>query len=683
MSAAENQAVFLSYASQDAAAARRICEALRAAGVEVWFDQSELVGGDAWDAKIRKQIKECALFVPVISANTQARLEGYFRLEWKLAAQRTHTMADAKPFLVPLCIDDTRDTEAHVPEEFRAVQWTRLASGDTGARFCTRVQNLLADSSGTGSPTARAVMGTEVPATSTPRARREDNRATRKPRRWSLAGAAVVVLGLAALAIFLPGRKQVPEKSIAVLPFENLGGDRENEIFSDGVSDELLNVLGKVPGLLVKGRQSSFAFKGRNVPEDEIARTLGVGYIVNGTVQRSGSQVRILARLNRAADGNQIWSEGFTEEAKDIFSVQDRIAGLIAQNLQLKLGAAAKPKRAVNPEAHRLTLEGRHFWTLRTDEGFQRAESAYLKALEIDPDFAEAHAGLADVWAVRGWYDVLAGIDVTSHFARAREQAQLALRIDDTLAGPWAALGAVNYNEWMFVEAERAFQNALRLNPNYSYAHHWRAHLLMVQGRLDEALRELDTATRLDPLSLATLVIYASQLQYAGRYAEALEMCDRAAAFTPYVFVPLQATRAYGLLMLGRRNEALTTARLAARDITVKPRWWNDALVVFVLRACGQSAEAEELTNRLLSGMDANNRGRATLLAAAGRTEEALAEFARLKPGASAMGVVYYSEICESLRKHPRFLDTLAKLDSLADYHVAQATLARMKGARK
>ena len=440
---------------------------------------------------------------------------------------------------------------------------------------------------------------------------------------------------------------------------------------------------GYVPGLLVKGRQSSFAFKGRNVPEDEIARTLGVGYIVNGTVQRSGSQVRILARLNRAADGNQIWSEGFTEEAKDIFSVQDRIAGLIAQNLQLKLGAAAKPKRAVNPEAHRLTLEGRHFWTLRTDEGFQRAESAYLKALEIDPDFAEAHAGLADVWAVRGWYDVLAGIDVTSHFARAREQAQLALRIDDTLAGPWAALGAVNYNEWMFVEAERAFQNALRLNPNYSYAHHWRAHLLMVQGRLDEALRELDTATRLDPLSLATLVIYASQLQYAGRYAEALEMCDRAAAFTPYVFVPLQATRAYGLLMLGRRNEALTTARLAARDITVKPRWWNDALVVFVLRACGQSAEAEELTNRLLSGMDANNRGRATLLAAAGRTEEALAEFARLKPGASAMGVVYYSEICESLRKHPRFLDTLAKLDSLADYHVAQATLARMKGARK
>ena len=143
MSDTASKAVFLSYASQDAEAARRICEALRAAGVEVWFDQNELVGGDAWDAKIRKQIKECALFVPVISAETQARLEGYFRIEWKLAAQRTHAMAEAKPFLLPVVIDATRDGEAHVPEEFRAVQWTRLAGSEGSAAFCARVKKLL------------------------------------------------------------------------------------------------------------------------------------------------------------------------------------------------------------------------------------------------------------------------------------------------------------------------------------------------------------------------------------------------------------------------------------------------------------------------------------------------------------------------------------------------------------
>jgi hypothetical protein len=143
MSDSANQAVFLSYASQDAEAARRICEALRAVGVEVWFDQNELVGGDAWDQKIRGQISSCALFVPLISANTQARLEGYFRLEWKLAAQRTHTMADEKTFLLPVVIDATRDAEAKVPVEFKAVQWTKLPGGETPEKFCARVKALL------------------------------------------------------------------------------------------------------------------------------------------------------------------------------------------------------------------------------------------------------------------------------------------------------------------------------------------------------------------------------------------------------------------------------------------------------------------------------------------------------------------------------------------------------------
>ena len=161
MSAAENKAVFLSYASQDAEAAKKICDALRAAGVEVWFDQSELVGGDAWDQKIRKQIKECALLIPVISASTQARTEGYFRLEWRLADQRTHLMAKGRPFLLPVVIDGTRDSEAQVPDSFLEVQWTRLRPAGYGgqarpgehegqgpeepslAAFCVRVQKLL------------------------------------------------------------------------------------------------------------------------------------------------------------------------------------------------------------------------------------------------------------------------------------------------------------------------------------------------------------------------------------------------------------------------------------------------------------------------------------------------------------------------------------------------------------
>jgi hypothetical protein len=140
-------AIFLSYASQDAEAAQRICEALRAAGIEVFFDQSELRGGDAWDHKIRKQIRECGLFLPIISKNTQARGEGYFRLEWRLADQRTHMMGRSRPFLVPVCVDDTREFDADVPDSFSESQWTRLAGGQPPRQFVERIQSLLSSGS--------------------------------------------------------------------------------------------------------------------------------------------------------------------------------------------------------------------------------------------------------------------------------------------------------------------------------------------------------------------------------------------------------------------------------------------------------------------------------------------------------------------------------------------------------
>ncbi len=187
--------MFLSYASQDAEAVQRLADALRTAGVEVWFDRNELVGGDAWDAKIRNQIKTCALFVPVISRATQTRREGYFRIEWKLAAQRTQAIADGTPFLVPVVIDTTRDESALVPEEFRAVQWTRLPGGETPPSFCDRVKKLL-------EPPPSA---TTAPFVSVPRPARDVGKAvphssapSRRSAvlRWAIGAAGVAVLGL-------------------------------------------------------------------------------------------------------------------------------------------------------------------------------------------------------------------------------------------------------------------------------------------------------------------------------------------------------------------------------------------------------------------------------------------------------------------------------------------------------
>ena len=178
-----SHAVFLSYASQDAEAAQRICEALRAAGIDIFLDQSELRGGDAWDQKIRHEIRDCALFVPIVSQHTQERLEGYFRHEWKLAIERTHHMAEQMPFLVPVVVDGTRDQEAFVPDAFRAVQWTRLPGGETPPAFVERIKRLL-------SPELSPMSAVSV---ATP-AMREPVRATWRSKPVLLAIVAVVVL---------------------------------------------------------------------------------------------------------------------------------------------------------------------------------------------------------------------------------------------------------------------------------------------------------------------------------------------------------------------------------------------------------------------------------------------------------------------------------------------------------
>jgi TolB-like protein/Tfp pilus assembly protein PilF len=959
------KAVFLSYASQDAEAARRICEALRAAGVEVWFDQSELVGGDAWDQKIRRHIKECELLIPVISQNTQARTEGYFRLEWRLADQRTHLMAKGRPFLLPVVIDDTRDAEAHVPDSFTEVQWTRLKGGETPPAFVARVKKLLSgeidagrdrrippapEKAGFGDPAlqrkskpiwlwvllalvvalpaycifkprrspeevarliaqaqalginaANAAKPVETPAApseagqlvkqardliydpdsarnefglaenllkratelaptsgeawgasallnhyfysraydqdrqrlarslaeaekalrlsphntdallalglhrqilgeaerakdyleqahaSDPQnfkvilaqslqiadmgeradflraaaahvaqpaeifyyasvdydcaGRWEDGRAMSEraiaaqpfwrvfveravneyvstadpakidawldrvpelkrdeprvafmryqaallhrdgaaavrvlnalaadylednfytgPKSYLLAQAyelagqptlaleqwqltersvrdrlasnpneiflrptlavvlaaqqraaearqaaaaceaderirgnwlargilaeawvrlgdpdhAIVLLsgdrgstrvlgdvtaatlaadprwdalrhrpGYAPLLEQLRGAENggarpapaaaapvtvpaVDEKSVAVLAFANLSDDKGNEYFSDGISEELLNVLAKVPGLKVTARTSSFYFKGKEVPIPEIARQLHVAYVVEGSVRKAGDKVRITAQLIKASDGFRVWSETYDRELKDIFTLQDEIAALVNRHLRSTLlngpavaAPAGLPGRTQNLAAYELFLRGRFEFNKKSPEGLRRSIALFGEAVRLDPQFALAWAETA---AAHGW--------LISFFAESREiglppmraAAERALALSPDLPETQRALTELAMVNWDWQVARQMIDRALALAAGDSDVLQSASYVALARGETTSAVGYTRQALAIDPLNVGALLNLGLAAVPLGDYAVA------------------------------------------------------------------------------------------------------------------------------------------------------------------
>jgi TolB-like protein/Flp pilus assembly protein TadD len=518
---------------------------------------------------------------------------------------------------------------------------------------------------------------------------------TRMPT-WAWAALSVVIVG--AVTFFVSRQAEPPaappkttaetkpapqstEKSIAVLAFVNFGGDKDNEYFSDGITEELLNVLAKVPGLRVAARTSAFYFKDKNVPIPEIASKLNVAYIVEGSVQKSGTRVKITAQLISAADGFHVWSDTFTRELKDVFAMQDEIAGLIAKQLQLTLSAAPRANHTVNPEANALVFEGRYFWNQRaerTEEVLARAADAFQRALAIAPAFAEAHAGLGDVWVARGSYRAMDGRSASAadDYAQAKTEAQRALELNPGLAEPHVTLGYVAYWQRHFSEAEQHYAWAFAANPNYALAYHWHSMLLTAVGRVDESLPELERSLRLDPLSANTLWSSTVINLHLGRLAEALAASDRTLELRPGL-VPVHSDRALILLKLGRKDEAITEARTVGRDLSVEPRWWADADAIYVLRAAGRQEEADEHARRALAAFSTDDYRRAFVLAALGRFEEALSGMGTTPT--TAFSRVYWHPMWDPCRNDPRFQQLLVKLGCAEEYKVARETLARMR----
>ncbi len=293
-----------------------------------------------------------------------------------------------------------------------------------------------------------------------------------------------------------------PRSSIAVLPFVNIGSDKESEYFSDGMTEELINGLANVDELRVASRTSAFAFKGKNLSIQKIGKELKVGTVVEGSVRREGDRLRVTAQLVNVADGYHIWSKTYEREAKTIFAVEDELARSIVQALRPKLiGSQSAP--LVKPstsslEAHDLYLQGRYFKEKRTGEALRTAGRFFAQATEKDPRYALAWVGLADATALRSEYDL---VPASSVLPTAKETVMRALELDPRLAEAHATLGLIATFSFQWEEAEAAYRKAIELNPRYPTVHHWYALMLGWQGRIPEAYAETDRAYRLDPTS--------------------------------------------------------------------------------------------------------------------------------------------------------------------------------------
>jgi adenylate cyclase len=560
------EAVFLSYASEDSEAAQRIANALKAAGIEVWFDRTELRGGDAWDRRIREQIRDCRLFIAVISAHTEARDEGYFRREWKLAIDRTHDMAEKKAFLVPVVVDGTSERAASVPEKFRELQWTRLPHGETPPAFVERIRRLLAPEVSGGPPAGASptIASSNLPTSNAPA----------NPS-WRSAGAMWVVIGALVVALVSWGTRELwlsshgatrtsgtaessssaADKSVAVLPFTDLSEKHDQEYFSDGLAEQLIDTLTKVPNLHVPARTSSFSFKGKAATVGEIGRALGVSHILEGSVRKSGSRLRITAQLVRADNGFHLWSQTYDRDASDIFAVQDDIARAVSEQLKSTLlgNGTSTSQPSTSPEAYTLYLQARHLAGNDTRRGLDQALVLYHQALELDPKYAPAWSALADAYARR----VAQGFDsVSENHAQLITAAQRAIALDPALPDAYVQLAtAYIQHDRNWDAAAAALSKARALDPNNVDMLALYGHFYAAAGRPDKAVDDFRHAVQGDPLNLLYRKYLGRALHYAQRPQEAADQLRQAIALDPQ-FPGLHYELGRALLMLDDKSGA-------------------------------------------------------------------------------------------------------------------------------
>ncbi len=496
-----------------------------------------------------------------------------------------------------------------------------------------------------------------------------------KPQLWLTPGiivaCALVTIAIVSLSILSvwPFHSRGPAaaeiRSIAVLPLENLSGDASQNYFADGMTDELITDLAQISALRVISRTSVMVYKGARKPLRQIARELNVDAVVEGTVLRSGDQVRITAQLIEASTDKHLWSQSYEGELRDMLALQNRVASSIADQIRINLTpreqAALKNVRVVNPEAYESYLKGRYFWNKRTADGLKVALAYFKQAIEEDAKYAQAYSGLADTYALLGdWqYAVMTPKEA---FPKAKAAAIQALELDNTLGEAHNSLAFVlDGFDWDLSSGGKEFQRAIELNPGYATAHHWYAWHLSLVGRFDEAIVEMKKAENLDPLSLIINTDLAELLGLAHSYDDSIRQSRKTIEMDPnFALAHNQLGQAY--LQKHMYAEAVAELKKAVQLSGDSPTCMANLARAYV--ASGKRSEAvkllDDLKKRSTPG-HSNAAEIAMIYASLGDADQAMTWLEkgyeeRFNPG------VLLRPGFDSLRSNPRFQDLLRRI---------------------
>jgi TolB-like protein/Tfp pilus assembly protein PilF len=462
-----------------------------------------------------------------------------------------------------------------------------------------------------------------------------------------------------------PRKRTFVPASIVVLPFDDLSPNKDQDIQCEGLADTLITALNQLENLYIPARTSSFSFKGREKDYQEIGKKLNVDSILEGSIQKAGTQLRIAARIIKASDGKQIWGQLYSGDEKDIFRIQDQISFAIVDKLKVNLKGAErenlKKKHTKNIEAYNLYIKGRHFWSKRTKKELQRSIEYFKRAIDMDPIYALAYAGIADAYISLGTFFIAP----KEAFPRAKIAAKKALEIDEAICEAHTSLGTIYfYYDWDWEAAESAFKRAIELNPYYALAFYYYSFLMLTVGRFEESLKLASRAQELDPLSAIINTGATFTYTWLRQYDEAIERFHKILELDPYFL--------YGHIWLGNDYCMKGMYEEGIEELQKVLNIVEDMVYALVhlgwaFAVSGQEEEAIKVLDRLNELSKENYVspwGRATICVALGKIDQAFEFFEKAYLDreplfAMCLSGPWYDEV----RSDPRFKVLLKKMN--------------------